>query len=42
MVPRIRKVIPVEEPMEVRVEHLRVAGRVDAVVETNGGWNSGS
>lgn len=37
MAPRIGEVFAVEQPIEVRVEHLRVAGRVDAVVETGGG-----
>jgi len=37
MAPRIWKVAAVEEPIEVRIEHLTVAGRVDAVVETDEG-----
>jgi len=37
MAPRICRVMAVEEPIEFRIEHLTVAGRVDAVVETDEG-----
>jgi len=37
MAPRIRQVMAVEEPIELRIEHLTVAGRVDAAVETGEG-----
>ncbi len=37
LAPRIKGVVAVEEPVEVRVGHIRVVGRVDAVVETEEG-----
>jgi CRISPR/Cas system-associated exonuclease Cas4 (RecB family) len=37
MAPHIRKVLAVEEPIEIGIEHIKVVGRVDAVVETEEG-----
>ncbi len=37
LAPRIKGVVAVEEPVEVRVGHIRVVGRLDAVVETEEG-----
>lgn len=37
MVPRIKQVLAVEEPVMVGIEHITVVGRVDTVVETDRG-----
>ena len=37
MAPHIRRVLAVEEPVEVGIGHIKIVGRVDAVVETDEG-----